>query len=173
MWGSYRTTLKNNPIKMTNTVPWAHWKSILNIVMSDQGLLANNWRTIDEDRGHRVHLWLEMSQGMGVLCCSLSATHSTCPWRLQYLELNIHKQHGNSLAQTTDSETMEVACCKCQPHLLEDWQTLMQLGIWSAVHHTSPPSSGYTMSFSTSHKYTRQNLSKRHYNVKRRENTML
>ena len=52
--------------------------------------------------------------------------------------------------QTAESETIEVLCSKCQPHFLEDWQTLMQLGIRSAVHRTSPPSSGYTISFSTS-----------------------
>ena len=52
--------------------------------------------------------------------------------------------------QTAESETMEVPCNKCQPHFLEDRQTLMQLRIRSAVHRISPPSSGYTMSFSTS-----------------------
>ena len=138
---------------MTNTVPQVHWKSILNIVMSGQGLLASKWRTINEDGGYRVHLWLRWVKEWGcfivhsVLCTPL-ILEGCCTWSSTYRSRRI--RHDNRLAQTADSKAMEVACSKCQPHFLEDWQTMMQLGIRSAVHRTSPPSSGFKISFSTS-----------------------
>ena len=139
---------------MTNTVPWAHWKSILNIVLTDQGLLASNWKQLMKIEAIEYTYGLRWVKEWGcfvahsVLCTPLVLVlEGCCTWSSTSRSRSI--LHGNRLAQTADSETIELACSKCQPHFLEDWQTWKQLGIRSAVYCISP-SSGYMISFSTS-----------------------
>ena len=71
-----------------------------------QQLKNNQWRW----RLYRVHLWSEMGQGVRVLHCWLCAVFSTCPWRLQYLELNIQKQE-NLLYVSTKQQNLKPWKC--------------------------------------------------------------